>query len=293
MTWYLDTALATGAVGVVTGLLVPRLIAAVPEPPPDAQPDLPADAATDSGAGGTDHQGDPAVQPGSPVREAAADEADFARPIDAPKEPYREVAELPGLRWKAAAVSALAAAAIGGRYGWDWSLLFLLFLVPVCVALSVIDWRTRLLPTYVIARSYLVVAVLVVLASLLSRDVDALVQAVVGWLSTFAIFFVLWFIAPRGLGYGDVRLSGLLGMALGWVGIPQLILGMYTGFLLGGIGGLLLSAIRLFHRKHYPFGPFMVAGAFLGLAFPGELATAYGWAINAVSSLVVAVVDAF
>ena len=286
MTWYLDTALAAGALGLVSGAFVPQLIAAEPEPEPDAEVDREPDAEPDVSP-------DPVAQREPPVREAASDEADFARPIDAPKEPYREVAALPGLRWKAAVVSALAAAAIGGRYGWDWSLLFLLPLVPVCVALSVVDWRTRLLPTYVIARSYVALAVLVLLVTLLSGDTDALVRSVIGWLSTFAIFFVLWFIAPRGLGYGDVRLSGLLGMALGWVGVPQLVMGMYTGFLLGGIGGLLLSAIRLFHRKHYPFGPFMVAGAFLGVAFPAELATAYGWVIGGISALLVAVVDAF
>jgi leader peptidase (prepilin peptidase) / N-methyltransferase len=275
VTWYVDTALVAGAWGLVTGAFVPQLIARVPEPVPEPLPDTP---------------GEPGA---SPLREAAPDEADFARPIDEPKELYRDVAALPGLRWKTAAVGALAGAAIGGRLGWDWALLFLLFLVPVCVALSVIDWRTRLLPTYLVARSYAVVAVLVVAASALSSDWDALLRAGIGWLSTFAAFFVLWFIAPRGLGYGDVRLSGVLGMALGWLGVPQLLLGMYTGFLLGGVGGLLLSAVKLFHRRHYPFGPFMVAGAFLGVAFPGQLATAYGWVIEGLTSLVIAVVDAF
>jgi leader peptidase (prepilin peptidase)/N-methyltransferase len=276
VTWFLDTALVAGAISVVSGAFVPQLVARVPEPGPEPEPSP-----------------EPVVEKGADTREAAPDEADFARPIDDPKELYRDIAALPGLRPKTALVSGLAAAAIGGRLGWDAALLFLLFLVPVCVALSVVDWRTRLLPTYVIAPSYVVVAVLAVMASAVSADWNALVLSAIGWLSTFVIFFVLWFISPRGLGYGDVRLSGVLGMALGWLGLPQLVLGMYTGFLLGGVGGLLLSLVRVFHRKHYPFGPFMVAGAFLGVAFPGELATAYGWVINGVTDLVLAVVAAF
>lgn len=282
MTWFLDTAIVAAGVGLVSGAFVPSLIARVPEPDPEPAPEL-------SRASGADGP----VVDGPESGEAADDEADFARPIDDPKEPYRDVAALPGLRWKAALASALAAGAVGGRLGWDPALLFLLYLVPVCVALSVIDWRTRLLPTYVIAPSYVVVGLLAVLASAVSSNWHALVLATLGWVSSFVVFFVLWFVSPRGLGYGDVRLSGVLGMALGWLGVPQLVLGMYTGFLLGGVGGLLLSLLRLFHRKHYPFGPFMVAGAFLGVVFTGELATSYGWAVNGITALALAVADGF
>ncbi len=73
---------------------------------------------------------------------------------------------------------------------------------------------------------------------------------------------MLWFVYPRGMGYGDVRLSGVLGIALGLPRLgAQLVLGIYAGFLLGGVGGLLLSLLRLVDRKAYPFGPFMLAGA--------------------------------
>jgi leader peptidase (prepilin peptidase)/N-methyltransferase len=119
------------------------------------------------------------------------------------------------------------------------------------------------------------------------------VGAVAGWLGTFAVFWVLWFLVPRGLGYGDVRLAGVLGMALGWVGVAPLVLGIYTGFLLGAVGGGLLSLLKVFHRRHYPFGPFMVVGAFLALVFPAELGGAYGWVVAGVSSLLAGVVGAF
>jgi leader peptidase (prepilin peptidase) / N-methyltransferase len=258
VTWFLDTAVVAAGVGVVTGAFVPQLIAAVPEPEPDRD--------------------DETLKP-------AANEAEFARPVDDPKEPYAEVATLPGLRWKAALVSGLAAGLIGGRIGWHPALLFLLYLVPVCVALSVIDWRTRYLPTRLIAPSYVVVAALVVLASLLTSDWQSLRLSVIGWLSSFFFFALLWML-PGGMAYGDVRLAGVLGMALGWLGVQQLTLGLYTGFVLGGVAGLVLSRMRVFHHRHSPFGPHMVIGSLLGVVIPVQLGVAYAWVVNGMVSLV-------
>lgn len=263
MTWFLDTAAVTGAAGLAAGALVPRLIARVPEPALDPAPE---------------------TVPGH--MRAAPDEADFARPLDDPKEPYADVAALPGLWWRAALASGAAAAAMGARIGWHPILLLLVFLTPVCVALSVVDWRTRYLPTALIAPSYAVAVLLAVLASLLSGDWASLKVSVIGWVVTFAVFFVLWFVYPRGLGYGDVRLSGLLAIALGWLGVAPLVIGIYTGFLLGAVGGLLLSAVRIFHRRHYPFGPFMVVGAWLGIVAVQPIGTAYAWVISGIVGLV-------
>lgn len=259
MTWFLVPGLVAGAVGLVAGAFVPELIARLPEPEPEPE-----------GEG----------------LEAAEDEATFAKPIDDPKELYVEIAATPRLRWWTAAASAVAAGLLGARVGWHPALLFLVYLVPVCVALSVVDWRTRYLPTRLIAPSYVVVAVLAVLASALTGDWQALESSVVGWLASFAVFWFMWFLVPRGMAYGDVRLAGLLGMALGWLGVAPLVLGLYTAFLIGGIGGLVLSRLRIFHRRHYPFGPFLALGAWLGAVFTGQLAAAYAWVVDGIASLV-------
>ena len=68
----------------------------------------------------------------------------------------------------------------------------------------------------------------------------------------------MWVVYPRGLGYGDVRLSGLLGLALGYLGWGEVLVGMYAGFLLGGIIGGVLALAKVVDRKRYPFGPFML-----------------------------------
>ena len=245
--WYLDAAVAGGLYGLLAGLLVPALISRIPEPPPE-----PAGAGDEGGATGRQD----AERPDAPTP-AVTDEE--------PKELYADIGALPGLRWKTALASAVAAALVAGRVGLHPELGFLLFLVPVGVTLAVVDWRTRLLPTKVIAPSYAVVATLAALSAWLGGDWHALVTAGWGWLVAGGTFFLLWFVYPRGMGYGDVRLSGVLGIALGYLGWGELLTGVYAGFLLGGVGGLLLSSLRIVDRRAYPFGPFMLLGALAGV----------------------------
>lgn len=268
MTWYLDAALVAGGIGVLTGSLLPEVVSRLPEPEPDPEPD--PDGAVDG------------LVP-------AENEADFARPIDEPKELYADLARLPGLRWKLAVTSGVAAGLVGARLGWDPALMFLLYLVPVGVALALVDWRTRYLPTRLILPSYAVVAVCEVLASLFGSQWSALLGALIGSVGCFVVFFAMWFVTPRAMAFGDVRLAGLLGLALGWLGLAQVVLGMFTAFLLLAVGGIVLSVARVFHTRHMPFGPFLVVGGFLGAAFPLQILTAFAWCINGATSLVLRV----
>ena len=93
------------------------------------------------------------------------------------------------------------------------------------------------------------------MATLVTQDWDDLVRAAIGWVGAGLLFFVLWYIHPRGLGYGDVRLSGILGIALGWVGTAELVVGVYAAFLLGGVGGALLSMLRIVRPQGLPVRP--------------------------------------
>jgi len=195
-------------------------------------------------------------------------------PDDA-KEPYAEIAARSGLRWRAALASGLAGGALGAGVGPGWPLVHLIPLVPVGVALAIVDWRTRLLPTRVIAPSYAVVVVGVLVGWVATRDTDDLVRAGWGWLVAGGLYWLMWRIYPRGMGYGDVRLSGVLGIALGQLGWGPLLVGVYAGFLLGGVIGGLLSLIRVVERKGYPFGPFMLVGALVGILWGEPVLSAF------------------
>jgi leader peptidase (prepilin peptidase)/N-methyltransferase len=117
----------------------------------------------------------------------------------------------------------------------------------------------------------LALAALVVVTWAIDGDTDDLIRAGWGFLIAYGTFFVLWFVYPKGLGYGVVRLAGVLGLALGYLGWGELLLGLYAGFLLGGVGGGLLSVLKVVQRKAFPFGPFMVAGALAGVLWGGWL----------------------
>lgn len=240
--FYPVTAAVTGLVGLASGLLVPRLIARIPEPEPEPE------------------------EPESSDEPEPSDEAD-PEPEE-PKEPYVAVAALPGLAWKAAVAAGVSAALAGLVLGWEWPLLVVLPLVPISVALAVVDWRTRLLPRWLVAPTYFLTVGTVLLSWLLEGDLgdtSSLTRALLGWVGAGGLYLLLWFVYPRGMGYGDVRLSGVLGIALGFLGWSELAVGIYGGFLLGGVIGGLLAVLRRVDRKGYPFGPFMLLGALVGV----------------------------
>lgn len=248
-----DAAAFGALVSAAAGVLVPRIIERVPEPPPEGPTDEPFQGGEgDSSEAGATRAAGPRFEGGS-------------EPEESPKEPYTAIADQPGLLWKSVVAAAVVGALVGLALGWHWALLVWLPLVPLGMSLAVIDWRTRLLPTWLVMRTYVVVVLLALLATAFTQDWQDLVRAGVGWVGAGLLYGVLWFVYPRGLGYGDVRLSGIIGIALGYVGTAELVVGVYAGFLLGGVGGALLTLLRVVHRKHVPFGPFMLVGALAGL----------------------------
>lgn len=183
-----------------------------------------------------------------------------------PKVPYADLAAAPGLAWKAALAAAAAGAAFGAVLGADWSLLFLLYLCPVGVALGYVDWRLRLLPTALIRPSYLVVGVLLVAAALLEGEPRRLLHAIIGLVVLRGLYWLLWRFTP-GMGFGDVRLAGVIGLVLGHAGWSALLVGGYAGFLLGVILWVPMRLLRLTTDRSLPFGPFMLVGVVVGVVW--------------------------
>lgn len=191
----------------------------------------------------------------------------------APDKPaYAALAGQPHLRWWYAAAAAVAGGATGLVLGWSWALVPLAPLVVLGVALAHIDFRTRLLPKKLVLPAYPVLLALLVVAALGQGELDPLVRAAWGWLVASALYWFLWRFT-RGMGYGDVRMSGLLGLALGFLGWAELGLGLYAAFVVGVVGWVPLRLLRLTADRNFPFGPFMLVGALVGVvgtaALPG------------------------
>ncbi|QSR31547.1 hypothetical protein CFI00_13750 [Nocardioides sp. S5] len=238
-----DVVLATVLAALVAGLgglLVPALIARVPEPKPKPEP-----------------------EPEDPSQ------------AEPPKTAYADIAARPGLGRRSAAVSAAAGGLLGAAAGLDWPLLWLVPLTPVAVALSVVDWHTRLLPRVVVVPATLAAVVVVTAVGLATDERDALVRALIAMVAVRSFFWVLWFVRSAGMGFGDVRLAAPVGLVLGWVGWGAVAIGVWTSFVAFVVPALALAVWRrdrLMLKKSFPFGPFMVIGALVGLVWGTALA---------------------
>jgi len=190
---------------------------------------------------------------------------------DADKVSYVALADSRGL----AVGLALGAALMAGIVAWRIEHVELL---PVWVLiagvgswLAYIDWRTKLLPVRIVAPTYLATLLLVGLGAVLLRDAQVFVHALVANVVVYVIFRVLFWIGGRffhgAFGYGDVRLSGILALGLGALGGNETFVGMYAGFILGAVLGLVFARLKIIEAKGYAFGPFMVAGAIIGAAW--------------------------
>lgn len=163
-------------------------------------------------------------------------------------------------------VTAALFVAGGLRFGASWELPAFLVLFAVLLALSAVDVEHFLLPNRILYPGWAIVAVLLLAAAALEPDWRSLRDAAVGGAAAWAVFFVIHVVSPGGMGFGDVRLSGLIGTALGWLSLGHVFLGLFLGFLVATVVSLVLMAARRRGRKDkIPFGPFLAVGAVLAV----------------------------
>jgi leader peptidase (prepilin peptidase) / N-methyltransferase len=168
-------------------------------------------------------------------------------------------------------------AAIAARVGPHAVLVAYLYLAAIGVALTMIDLDHQRLPDVLTLPSYPVMIVLLGIGAVLDHvGHTPFVRALLAGAALYAFYEVLAFIQPRGMGGGDVKLSGVLGLALGWFGWGALVIGAFAAFLVGGVVSLGLVLFAGAGRKtKIPFGPFMIAGALIGIFAGEQLSHAY------------------
>jgi leader peptidase (prepilin peptidase) / N-methyltransferase len=172
--------------------------------------------------------------------------------------------------------TALVFAVLAARIGFEPELPAFLYLGAVGVALALIDLDVKRLPNAIVLPSYAVAGVLLGVAAVFGHDWSSYLRAVLGMAALFGLYFVLALVYPAGMGFGDVKLAGVLGLYLGWLGWGEVVSGGFLGFLFGGVvGGALMVARRAGRKSQIPFGPFMLAGAFAAILWGGALADLY------------------
>jgi leader peptidase (prepilin peptidase)/N-methyltransferase len=133
-------------------------------------------------------------------------------------------------------------AVFGFRFHTSIVIPALLVLAAALIALSLIDLEHLLLPNRVIYPTAAITIPLFALAAAVDDQWAALGRAAIGGVIAFAVFFAIWFVAPRAMGYGDVRLSALLGFAAAYFGWQVLAVALFVPFLLGSLGGIAVAA---------------------------------------------------
>jgi len=161
--------------------------------------------------------------------------------------------------------------------GPSWMLVPALWLIPTGVAIAAIDLRTLIVPTRIVWPATVVMIVLCSAVALIEGEPVWLIGSAVGVLALAGPLFAVWFIVPKGMGFGDVRLSVLLGWSVGFYAgvrpLAALILGLLClslAAIVGTVVGLTVLGARG-RKAKVPFGPALVTAAFFCIAMAPEI----------------------
>lgn len=158
-------------------------------------------------------------------------------------------------------LSPLTLGLLGSAIGWAPALPAFLWLGAVGVVLGVIDVEHHRLPDRLVLPSYVITDLVLLVAAVLTDDFTPWLRSLGAMAAVFGVLFGLAVISPSGLGFGDVKLGGLLGMHLGWLGWDYVVLGIVLGFVIGAVVSLALIAVRRASlRTAVAFGPALLVG---------------------------------
>jgi len=158
-----------------------------------------------------------------------------------------------------------------------------LWFAVVGIALAVIDIDCKRLPNFLVVPSYPIVFACLAVGSVVTGDWSALLRAAIGAAVLFGFYFVLALIYPAGMGFGDVKLAGVIGAVLAYLSYGLLLVGAFLAFLVAALVGLIILVTRRGRiGTTIPFGPYMIAAAVVAILAADPLARAYlDWAAAA------------
>lgn len=176
-------------------------------------------------------------------------------------------------RWLAAATTAAWFALVAWRFagpdsdpGNAAAAIPFAWLAAAGFCLCLIDVRAQTLPNAIVLPLAAAGAVGLTAAALQAGEPSRLIDAAGAGLALFVLYLLLALASPAGMGLGDVKLAGALGLFLGYLGWPAVVVGTAAAFVLGGCyAGVLLLRGRTAADGGIPFGPWMIVGAWVGI----------------------------
>lgn len=158
-----------------------------------------------------------------------------------------------------------------GRFAGQPDVVAFGFVGALGVALAAIDIAVNRLPDRLTLPAYPILIALLAVSGMAGHDATAFVRAVLGGLALTGGYLLLALLRPGQLGGGDIKLAGIAGLVLGWLGWPTLITGALLGFVLSAVVSLaLLGLRRITLRSTICFGPFLLGGALLAVLLSGQ-----------------------
>ncbi|HEU4656736.1 MAG TPA: prepilin peptidase [Capillimicrobium sp.] len=155
--------------------------------------------------------------------------------------------------------TALLYAGVVVRYGLDADLWLPLAMVTFCVPIALIDLDHRIIPNRLTAPAAVVAVAILALA-----DSGSLIEHLLAGAIAGGAFLLIAFVAPHGMGMGDVKLVGVLGLYLGASVAPALFVALVAGTLVGA-AVMARKGVRDGRKTAVPFGPFLVLGGLVAL----------------------------
>lgn len=179
-------------------------------------------------------------------------------------------------RWLVTLATAVAWGVTAGGVAQPAALPAYLWFATAAVLLTVVDIDHHLLPNRLTYPTYLAGLLLLGIASLVGGSAQPYLRAVVAMVALFGATLVVAVAAPAALGLGDVKLAGLLGLYLGWLGTGYLLLGIGFGVAAGAVLALLLLVTgRAGLGSEVAYGPPLLLGAMVSVGFGSPLLGAY------------------
>ena len=187
---------------------------------------------------------------------------------------FQSIRTQPGRTPAVAIATALLFAVTPLAVDVDWVLPAYLWFVAVTVTLTLTDIDTKLIPNRILFPGTIVGLVLLMGGAIIEDG--PIVRPLAGGVIYFVLLLVLALIARGGFGFGDVKLAFLLGLFTAYQSWETLIVAVFAAFLLGGLVSAILVVFRIRSRKDsIPFGPYLVAGAYLAIVWAGTIASWY------------------
>jgi leader peptidase (prepilin peptidase)/N-methyltransferase len=144
-----------------------------------------------------------------------------------------------------------------------------LLLVTALVPITLIDLDHRIIPNRITGP-----AAIVALVAIAVLDTDFLVEALIGAVAGGGFFFIAAVLYPRGMGMGDVKLAGVLGLYLGRAVAPAILIALIAGVIVGAAIIARKGAVEG-RKTAVPFGPFLALGGIVAFFVGNELVDAY------------------